>query len=105
MLFILKPNVDITKYGFIDMGANNYWWRRRTERRTGAINIVYNSTSRRITIYSASSDAVAVLCTMYKNGDMDILPDEDFVNMKLTIEEAEFIEQRRKNQNEQEKLD
>lgn len=96
MLFIVKPNVDMTKYNFVDMGANHWWWRNNRRRYRGAINLCYDELSKRIIIYSASSDAVALLCEMYKNGDIDILPEDEFVNMKLTQEEADLIEERRK---------
>jgi hypothetical protein len=97
MLFIVKPNVDISKYGFVrreDRSTTWCWWRKTKYGRRG-MNMHFYEKDRRITVQSASSDCIAVLCKMYKNGDMEIHEELEYTNMKLTKEEVAMIEKMR----------
>lgn len=99
MQFIVKPHVDITKYGFIlkdKDGTSVYIWFRKNKFGRGGVNMHYCVIDRRITVQSASSDCIAVLCEMYKNGDLEMVPEKAFINMKLTEEEVKIIKERRK---------
>lgn len=94
MEFLVKPNVDLKKYGFKQQDQWQWWWFRNSKYR-GALNIIFNVDTRTLSFVSASKDSIAIVCEMYKNGDIDIVSSEDFITMKLTQEEVEMIKQRR----------
>ena len=91
MEFVVKPNVDLSKYGF-EKRDDEWWWFRKTKYR-GSLNIIISD--RRVLIPSASKDSIAILCKMYKNNDLEIVSSETFTSMKLTEDEVELIKQRR----------
>lgn len=97
MEFIVKPNVDLSKYGFKQNDENSWWWWRKTKYR-GALNIIYNVGTRSLSFVSASKDSIAIVCEMYKNGDIEIVSSETFTTMKLTQEEIEMIKEKRRTQ-------
>lgn len=95
MEFIIKPETDLTKYGFEKRSDDCwYWWRKDNHR--GALNIIVSNG--RLLIPSASKDCIAVICEMYKNGDIEIVSNDTFFTMKLTKEEVELINSRRSKQ-------
>lgn len=102
MVFIVKKGVDLKKYGFVqrtDKPTSWYWWRKGRFGR-GGMNMHYYEQDRRISIASASSDCIAVLCQMYKDGNLEIHNDNNFYKMNLTEEEVNIIVERRaKNEN------
>lgn len=105
MIIVVKNDTNIEKYGFArwnETGTEFVWARIKKSRFVevrGGINMFYHKSTKRITLQSASSDCIAVLCEMYKNGDIEFVADKDFVNMKLTKEEADLIAKRREKQN------
>lgn len=95
MEILFNKECDLKKYGFIKAdNRDEYFWFRKTKYR-GGLNIIANSRTKTIHLQSASKDAIAVLCEMYKNGDISFVDDVKFTTMKLTKEEVELIEKAR----------
>ena len=97
MKFYLQKNADISRYGFIKQNDRFWFWYRTTKYGRNNVNLIYYEKDRRITISSASSDSIAVLCEMYKNGDIIYMEEDKLVNVSLTQEEYDMIMEKRNN--------
>lgn len=95
MEFYVKHNVDLTKYGFYKKNEKHYWWRRKNKY-NGALGMSVSLLDMRISFQSPSKDCIAVVCEMYKNGDIEMVEEDDLVQVRLTQEEVELIKERRK---------
>ena len=90
-------NVDkLENYGFIKAGKD--YKLPSPNRRTTMILAWVNGTTHRVSIYSASSHTIKVLCEMYKDGNVYF---EDYTpntkqSMQLTPEECEMIQKLRR---------
>ena len=57
------------KYGFFQKHENEYWCRCGK----GALNMSFDGEEQRLSFYSPNKDCIALLCEMYKNGDLIIV--------------------------------
>ena len=90
-------NVDeLEKYGFVKTGKD--YKLLSPNKNTAMILAWVNGTTHKVSIYSASSHTIKVLCEMYKDGNVDFEPynPNAKIQMQLTPEECEMIQKLRR---------
>ena len=100
--FYVKDLSTLSKYGFSQRENGRQSYICNLNR--GTWNMGVDKDSHRLTFYSPSKECIALICEMYKNGDLEIFDDTEppTINMKVSEEEMKMIYQHRKELNESE---
>jgi len=73
--FIVKDVAILSKYGFLTHGSDTFFV-SYVRTKSGLVAMSCDSRDKLIRFYSANREVIATVCEMYKNGDVQIVKEE-----------------------------